>query len=73
MSEADVVRVIEVFEANRTRWALVGAHAIGLLTEPRATADFDFIVEEARLRSILRDLTSAFGDLDANDIGWRSS
>jgi hypothetical protein len=69
MSEVDVVRVIEVFEANQSRWALVGAHAIGLLTEPRATADFDFIVEETRVRAILRDLNAAFGDLDANDIG----
>lgn len=69
MSEVDVVRVIEVFEANQSRWALVGAHAIGLLTEPRATADFDFVIEETRLKAVLRDLGTAFGDLDANDIG----
>jgi len=69
MTEADIVRVVEVFEANRTRWVLVGAHAIGLLTEPRATADFDFVVEGAKLSAIVRDLTAVFGDLDENDLG----
>jgi hypothetical protein len=69
MSEADVVRVIEVFEAKRIGWALVGAHAIGLITEPRATADFDFIVEGAKLGSIVRELTKKFGELGENDIG----
>jgi hypothetical protein len=38
MSELDISRVVAVFKSNRTAWALVGAHAIGLLTEPRATA-----------------------------------
>jgi hypothetical protein len=69
MSEVDISRVVAVFKSNRAAWALVGAHAIGLLTEPRATADFDFIVESTKLDSILRDLTSAFGDLGARDIG----
>jgi hypothetical protein len=69
MSEADVVRVVEVFEATRVKWALVGAHAIGLLTEPRATVDFDFIIEGARLGSVVRALAGVFGELDENDIG----
>src|ERR1041384_4775008 len=69
MSEADVIRVVEVFEASRARWALVGAHAIGRITEPRATADFDFIVEGAKLVSVLRKLTAEFGELGENDIG----
>jgi hypothetical protein len=69
MSEHDIARVIEVFEAEGARWALVGAHAIGLVTEPRATADFDFIIEGAKLASVLRALTEVFGDLGENDIG----
>jgi hypothetical protein len=69
MSELDISRVVAVFESNRTAWALVGAHAIGLLTEPRATADFDFIVESVKLDAIVRDLTTAFGELGAQDIG----
>lgn len=69
MSQVDISRVVAVFKAKRTKWALVGAHAVGLLTEPRATADFDFIVESNKLDAILRDLTRAFGDLETRDIG----
>lgn len=69
MGEADIVRVVQVFEATGAAWALVGAHAIGLLTEPRATADFDFIIEAAKLDRVLRGLTTEFGPLDDNDIG----
>jgi hypothetical protein len=69
MSEADVVRVIRVFKAKRARWALVGAHAVGLLTEPRATADFDFIVDAAKLDELIRALTKEFGPLKERDIG----
>lgn len=69
MSETDIARVIEVFEAKQAGWALVGAHAIGLVTEPRATADFDFIVEGAKLGGVVRALTKVFGELGENDIG----
>jgi hypothetical protein len=69
MNEAEIVRVIQVFEANQAKWALVGAHAIGLLTQPRATADFDFIVEDRKLKPILRGLVAAFGDLGEQDAG----
>lgn len=69
MSEADVVRVIRVFKAKRARWALVGAHAIGLVTEPRATADFDFVLDATKFDDVIRALTKEFGPLDARDIG----
>lgn len=69
MSETDIARVVEVFETSRAGWALVGAHAIGLVTEPRATADFDFIVEGAKLGKVTRELTKVFGELDEHDIG----
>ena len=69
MSEADITRVVEVFEACRAGWALVGAHAIGLVTEPRATADFDFIVEATRLEAVVRRLGEEFGELGETDIG----
>ena len=69
MSEADIHRVVEVFEASRARWALVGAHAIGLVTEPRATADFDFIVEASKLCVVVRGLAKEFGELGETDIG----
>jgi hypothetical protein len=69
MSETDISRVVEVFETCGAGWALVGAHAIGLLTEPRATADFDFIVEGPKLGAVVRGLTEEFGELDEVDIG----
>jgi len=69
MNEAEIIRVIQVFDAHQARWALVGAHAIGLLTEPRATVDFDFIVEDRKLKAILRGLTAEFGDLGEQDVG----
>ncbi len=67
--EARIARVVDVFRQLDSRWALVGAHAIGTLAEPRATADFDFVVEGSKLRAIVRALEEEFGDLDAVDIG----
>lgn len=69
MTEADIVRVIEVFDQEGARWVLVGAYAVGLLTEPRATVDFDFIVEASKLKSVIRSLEGCFGDLDEQEIG----
>lgn len=69
MAESDIARVIAVFESCRARWALVGAHAIGLLTEARATADFDFIIEGKKLGEVIRGLAKEFGELDEIDIG----
>jgi hypothetical protein len=69
MTETDILRVIEAFEASGAQWALVGAHAVGFMTEPRATVDFDFIVEGRKLKSVLRRLEQDFGDLGAEDIG----
>ena len=47
----------------------MGAHAVGALTEPRATVDFDFVVEADKIPDVLALLENAFGDLDAVDIG----
>lgn len=69
MTEADICRVIETFELCYVRWALVGTYAIGLVTEPRATPDFDFIVETAGLASLLRQLAKEFGELGETDMG----
>lgn len=69
MDETDILRVVRVFEDCTARWALVGAHAVGLLTEPRATVDFDFIVEGRKTRAVLRGLEKEFGTLDPVDIG----
>ncbi len=67
--EKRIARVVSTFQEVGSRWALVGAHAIGTFAEPRATADFDFVVEGAKLRAILKALEEEFGDLDAVDLG----
>ena len=67
--EERIARVVATFEQVGSRWALVGAHAIGTFAEPRATADFDFVVEGSKLRAIVQALEEEFGDLDAVDLG----
>ena len=69
MTEADICRVTQAFESCDMRWALVGAYAIGIVTEPRATPDFDFIVETAGLASLVRHLADEFGALGETDMG----
>lgn len=64
-----IARVVSLLRQTGARWALVGAHAVGTLTEPRATADFDFVVEESKLRAVLDALGREFGDLDLVDLG----
>ncbi len=67
--EERIARVVGIFQQVGSQWALVGAHAIGTLTQPRATVDFDFVVEGSKLRAILKALEDEFGDLDAVDLG----
>lgn len=67
--EERIAKVVAVFQQVETRWALVGAHAIGTLTQPRATVDFDFVVEEPKLRAITKALEQKFGDLDIVELG----
>jgi len=62
-------RVVAVFDRLQARWVLVGAHAVGALTEPRATVDIDFIVEEAKLRQVLDALERELGKLEVVDMG----
>jgi hypothetical protein len=69
MNEDDIARVIRVFNSQGAAWALVGAHAVGLLTEPRATADFDFIVDDRKIKGITRALAAEFGELGEQDLG----
>jgi len=64
-----VGRVVNVLEKTGARWALVGAHAVGLLVEPRATADVDFVVDDHKLKRIIAALEQEFGELDIHDLG----
>ena len=69
MAEKDIARAVQIFGEAGAKWALVGAHATGLFTEPRATADFDFIIEGTKLDDVVAALSAEHGDLDVEDIG----
>lgn len=62
-------RVVQALEDSRVSWVLVGAHAVGIYTEPRATADFDFVVEARELPRVLDLLEKRLGDLGRDDRG----
>lgn len=68
MSEV-IERVRGILDELEISWALVGAHAVGVLTEPRATSDFDLVVEGARMGALLTALREEFGELGEQDIG----
>ncbi|MDY0001345.1 MAG: hypothetical protein RBU30_08635 [Polyangia bacterium] len=66
----DKVRlVVAVLDESGARWALVGAHAVGILTTPRATVDVDLLVEERKLSAVVRSLEHSLGPLEKEDIG----
>lgn len=67
--EEIVTRVIATFDRLGAKWALVGAHVVGMLTEPRATTDFDFVVEEAKLHGVMDALRKEFPELAPFDMG----
>ncbi len=67
--EDHICRIVAVLEASGARWALVGAHAIGFLTTPRATLDVDFVVEDRRLGSLVLALEAELGPLELEDLG----
>jgi hypothetical protein len=70
---ADVVedaagRVVAAFDEVGARWCLVGAHAVGVYVEPRATVGFDFVFDDRKERKLLAALERAFGQLAVIDI-----
>lgn len=62
-------RVIDVFTRVGARWSVVGAHAVNLYVEPRATVDIDFVVDARKMKPLLRALEEEFGALDTTEIG----
>lgn len=64
-----VISLLDACKEVEAKWALVGAHAVGMLTEPRATTDFDFVIQGTKLARIIRLLEERIGDLGAQDIG----
>lgn len=67
--EETALTVVRCFEEVGVEWCLVGAHAYGVYVEPRATTDFDFVVDDRRLQRLLTTLERELGDLGQMDIG----
>jgi len=64
-----VEQVVAIVEELGIRWCLIGAHAVGEYTEPRATMDVDLLIDDRRMPGLLTRLTERLGDLDVDDIG----
>lgn len=69
MGDEHASRITEIFREVGAKWVLVGAHAVAMYGEPRATVDFDFIVEGRKINAVLERLREEFGELDEQDIG----
>lgn len=41
----DMKELLEVFDAREVQYLVIGAHALGVYTEPRATKDLDMWME----------------------------
>jgi hypothetical protein len=64
-----IERLIAVLVELKLDWCLIGAHAVGEYTEPRATLDVDLLVDDRKMPRLLERLRVEFGELDEDDIG----
>lgn len=62
-------RVIDVLARVGAQWTVVGAHAVNLYVEPRATVDIDLVVDARKMKPILQALEEEFGALQTVEIG----
>jgi hypothetical protein len=62
-------RVIDVLTRVGARWSVVGAHAVNLFVEPRATVDIDLVVDARKMKPILRALEEEFGAVQTTEVG----
>lgn len=56
--KATLAALIEVFERENIRYAVIGGFALGMLGVPRATVDLDFLIEKDDLEKIGRIMKS---------------
>ncbi len=56
--KATLAALIEVFNREKIRYALIGGFALGALGVPRATVDLDFLIEKDDLEKIGRIMES---------------
>jgi hypothetical protein len=62
-------RLIDVLTRLGAQWTVVGAHAVNLYVEPRATVDIDLVVDARKMKPILQALEEEFGTVHTTDIG----
>lgn len=67
--EENLRRTIAAIERSQAEWVLVGAEAVNLYVEPRATEDFDLVVAGGRFAYVLREMGREFGELEQIDVG----
>lgn len=69
MMEDNFRRTVEAIERSGAEWALVGAEAVNLYVEPRATEDFDLVISGHKFNAALSEVRKEFGTLQEVDIG----
>lgn len=67
--EENLRRAVAAIERAGAQWVLVGAQAVNLYVQPRATEEFDLVVSGGRLEHALREIRLEFGDPPEVDIG----
>jgi hypothetical protein len=69
MMEENFRRAVEAIERAGAEWALVGAEAVNMYVEPRATQDFDLVISGNKFDAVLREIRKEFGAIQEVDIG----
>ncbi len=69
----DVRDLLRAFSVHDVRYLIVGAHALGYWAQPRATGDFDLLVEAtaanaARVLAALREFGAPLAGLTEEDL-----
>lgn len=67
--EETLERAVRALERTGVPWVLVGGHAVNLYVRPRATVDFDFVVDGRRLKTVVEALRAEFGPLTERSLG----
>ena len=60
MSREVLQKILEILDAVKAKWVLVGGTAVSYFTEPRVTLDTDLIVESTKLRTVIARVKKAF-------------
>ncbi len=73
MSRKVLEKILEILDAVKAKWVLVGGTAVGYFTEPRVTLDTDLIVESTKLRTVIARVRKAFPEatIDVHEAVFR--